>query len=159
MGSVYPLQGLQSIRDRRLNDSINARLAKKKILEQTQQELLNKKKEFEDYKVWRREEEDRRYADFMNKTHSLNDIQKFNTSIKQLYIREVEIEEEVKKAENNIKTAQNEYEKALTEEQTNRKKLKKLETHRDMWIAEQRKYEEIQADLELEDFSSKKINF
>jgi chromosome segregation ATPase len=159
MASTYPLKGLQEIRDRRLNDSVTARMGMHKKLEQTQQELSNKRKEFEDYKIWRKDEEERRYANFMNKTYSLDEIHKFNASIKQLYFREVEIEEDVKKAEYNVKQAQKEYEKALEEERLNRKKLKKLETHRDMWEMEQRKYQEIQAELELEDFSPRSSSF
>ncbi len=159
MAITYPLKGLQEIRDRRLNDSVTARMGMHKKLEQTRQELINKKKEFEDYKIWRKEEEERRYANFMNKTYSLDEIQKFNASIKQLYIKEIEVEEEVKKAEYNVNQAQKEYDKALAEERLNRKKLKKLETHREMWEMEQRKYQEIQSELELEDFSPRNNSF
>ncbi len=152
MSKVYPLIGLKGIRDRRLKNSINNRLAKKKQLEQTQQECIKKKQELEDYKVWRHKEEERRYQELFRQQHSLEQIQKFNSGIKNLYVKEFEIEEEVKKAEVAITKAKEVYENAVQEEQTSRKKLQKLESHQEIWQAEQRKYEERMEDQELEDF-------
>ena len=155
----YPLLGLKTIRDRRLQDSMNERISKYKLYEQAQKEAQARRKEYEDYKLWKTEEVERRYSSLMNTTHSLDQIQKFNSGIKQLHMKEFELEEEIKKAENSAVKAHEIYKKAVQTEMLNRKKLQKLETHQEIWETAERKYEEMQADQELEDFIPRSRDF
>lgn len=152
MASAYPLLGLKTVRDRRLNTSVKERLLKQQKLEQARHAAVAKRKELEDYKIYMVEEAARRYQELFKTTHTLKEIEQFNGSLKRLYAGEFELEEEVKKAELEADKAQGEYEKARTAETECRKKLQKLETHQQIWETEQRLYEERAADMELEDF-------
>ena len=144
--AVYPLKGLKDIRERRLNDSTNTRILKAKQLDQTKLELKNKKQALEDYIAWRVEEEKRRYEKLMKGRYPVSEIQKFNASIMQLYTDELTYQEAVHKAENEVAKAQKEFERQSM------KKLKKLESHEEIWAYNEKIYAERMADQELEDF-------
>jgi hypothetical protein len=150
--AVYPLKGLKDIRERRLNDSTNARILKAKQLDQTKLELKNKKQALEDYIAWRVEEEKRRYEKLMKGRYPVSEIQKFNASIMQLYTDELTYQEAVRKAENEVAKAQKEFDAAQEFERQSMKKLKKLESHEEIWAYNEKIYAERMADQELEDF-------
>ncbi len=152
MAAAYPLLGLKTVRDRRLNTSVKERILRQQQHEQACHAAVAKRKELEDYRIYMVEESSRRYQELFKSTHSLKEIEQFNASIKRLYAGEFELEEEVKKAEHAAAKAQEEFNKARAAETECRKKLQKLETHQQIWETEQKLYEERAADMELEDF-------
>ncbi len=115
-----------------------------KSLEACQEELAR-------YRIWRPEEEDRRYAAIFGKPMDAKKLATFREELACLAQGEVERELKVHEAEKVVQQRVTETEAARKAAIMARRASMKLEEHRDIWQAAMRKEEERLSDLEMEE--------
>ncbi len=128
----------------------DARTAEERLHEA--QELRDgKAAELERYKMWRPQEEERRYASIIGKPMDAAKLGEFREDLARLAQGEAERQQQVDEAEAAVLDRQKETDRARDAVVQARKACMKLEEHRDMWTAAMRKEEERLADLEMEE--------
>ena len=82
--SAYPLQALLTVRYFREEGAKNAVRAAERRLAEAQAEVRRREEELERYRIWRPEEENRRYDAIMGASLSLDDVAEFRASLSAL---------------------------------------------------------------------------
>ena len=153
---AYPLSSLVSLRERRVDEAQNALRLSISRLEEARLSLKRKEQELSDYKVWKKEEINRRYDELIGKVKKQEEISKFNHELVSLNIKEFDLQTEIEQLAKDLENAQKAYEKAVQVVNSVQKDLVKLEKHREIWQFQEKRYEEYLADQELDDFKVKK---
>lgn len=125
--------------------------AARQHLEECKKAVTQREKELEDYKIFVEKETDRQYNNILKKKVRKGSVDDLRENIRILQARTVEYvqrvaeaKEEVRKAEDNIRTKQEQLIQA-------NKDLEKLESHKKQWIEEQKKLEEFLSDMAMEE--------
>ena len=149
---LYPLQALLSVRHYREDAARNAlRLEERRLV---QAEVGRRQAELERYRIWRQEEEERRYAAILGASLSLEEVADFRASLGMLATGEQERFQAVRQAEEQVR----QQEQAVTDAQRAvalaRREAAKIEKHRDIWQENAKREQEHLEDLELEEFAT-----
>ncbi|WP_418765021.1 type III secretion system stalk subunit SctO [Mailhella sp.] len=148
----YPLEALLTVRHYREESAKrlvrNAEIA----LREAEEAVKKKKQELEAYRVWWKEEEDRRYEAIMNVPMRLERLDAFKAGLARLAEEENQKERAVHQAEKETENRRLELEKAKEAAKTASKNTSKIQTHKDIWKEDAKKEAERQEDLELEEF-------
>ncbi len=156
----YPLQSLIGIRDRRFQDALAQQREMQRLLTLALETLDALKKELADYKIWKIEETARRYDEIMLQVKTQKELNEFNEGLAQLDVREATLHEKVVLQEEAVRKAKEDLDNAIKKANELHKGVMKLETHKDLWLIEQKKIAEYKIDQELEDFKGiKKVEF
>ena len=139
----YPLQSLLTVRHFREEAAKNEVRAAERRLAEAREEVRKREEELERYRVWRPEEEKRRYDAILGEAMSLDDVAEFRASLGAV----AEAEKNVARKEQEVNTAREAVAAA-------RKEAAKIEAHRDIWLTEAKKEAERQEDLEMEEFKA-----
>lgn len=150
----YPLQSLLTVRHFREEGAKNEARAAERRLAEAREEVRKKEEELERYRIWRPEEENRRYDAIMGQSMNLEDVAEFRASLGALAEGEQQRVQAVAEAEK--AAAQKERELAVARDAvaSARREAAKIEAHRDIWLAEAKKEAERQEDLEMEEFKA-----
>ena len=145
---LYPLQALLSVRHYREDAARNALRLEERRLVQAREEVGRRQAELERYRIWRQEEEERRYAAILGASLSLEEVADFRASLGMLATGEQERFQAVRQAEEQaVSGAQRAV--ALA-----RREAAKIEKHRDIWQESAKREQEHLEDLELEEFAT-----
>ena len=151
MAGAYPLaamlrvRGLHEDRVRREARAAEERLREaQNMRDEREAELLR-------YRAWRPEEEDRRYAAVMGKSLNVEALGAFRDSLAELTIGEVEREQKVREADDDVQKRKREADAAQAAVVLARRACMKLEKHRDIWIIAMHREEERLSDLAMEE--------
>lgn len=156
---AYALQDLLRIRQMREQMAKDSLIKAQNYLEETIRQVEQKKKELEDFRVWRVEEEDRLYAEIMNKKIRRMDLDGLKAKLAKLEKKELEHEQAVddaqaerEKAKEDLETARNLYNQALIG-------VQKIQEHKDSWMEEWKKEQEMIEEKETEDFRALQVEY
>ena len=122
---AYPLSSLVSLRERRVDEAQNALRLSISRLEEARLSLKRKEQELSDYKVWKKEEINRRYDELIGKVKKQEEISKFNHELVSLNIKEFDLQTEIEQLAKDLENAQKAYEKAVQVEELDDFKVKK----------------------------------
>ena len=150
----YPLQSLLTVRHFREEGAKNEVRAAERRLAEAREEVRKKEEELERYRIWRPEEENRRYDAIMGETMSLEEVAGFRASLGALAEGEQERILAVTEAEKAVGPKEREVAAAREAVAEARREAAKIEAHRDIWLAEAKREAERQEDLELEEFKT-----
>lgn len=150
----YPLQSLLTVRHFREEGAKNEVRAAERRLAEAREEVRKKEEELERYRIWRPEEENRRYDAIMGETMSLEEVAGFRASLGALAEGEQERILAVTEAEKAVGQKEREVAAAREAVAEARREAAKIEVHRDIWLAEAKREAERQEDLELEEFKT-----
>ena len=150
----YPLQSLLTVRHFREEGAKNEVRAAERRLAEAREEVRKKEEELERYRIWRPEEENRRYDAIMGETMSLEEVAGFRASLGALAEGEQERILAVTEAEKAVGQKEREVAAAREAVAEVRREAAKIEAHRDIWLAEAKRDAERQEDLELEEFKT-----
>ncbi len=150
----YPLQSLLTVRHFREEGAKNEVRAAERRLAEAREEVRKKEEELERYRIWRPEEENRRYDAIMGETMSLEEVAGFRASLGALAEGEQERILAVTEAEKAVGQKEREVAAAREAVAEVRREAAKIEAHRDIWLAEAKREAERQEDLELEEFKT-----
>ena len=134
----YPLQSLLTVRHFREEGAKNEVRAAERRLAEAREEVRKKEEELERYRIWRPEEENRRYDAIMGALAE---------GEQERILAVTEAEKAVGQKEREVAAAR----EAVAEA---RREAAKIEAHRDIWLAEAKREAERQEDLELEEFKT-----
>ena len=149
---TYPLESLLSVRHfREESAKREVRYAELSVRE-AEEEVVRRRKELEEYRLWRHEEEERRYDAIMNKPMNIRQIDVFKAGLASLAAQETAREEEVVKATRKVQDAEQALASARENARKAMKNTAKISAHKDIWAEEAKKEAEHAADLELEEF-------
>lgn len=151
---AYPLQALLTVRYFREEGAKNAVRAAERRLAEAREIVRQKAEELERYRLWRPEEENRRYDAIMGTSLSVEDVAEFRASLSALAEGEQQRVQEVAEAEKAAAKKEAEVVAAREAVAEARKEAAKIEAHRDIWLVEAKKEAERQEDLELEEFKA-----
>ena len=100
---LYPLQALLSVRHYREDAARNALRLEERRLVQAREEVGRRQAELERYRIWRQEEEERRYAAILGASLSLEEVADFRASLGMLATGEQERFQAVRQAEEQVR--------------------------------------------------------
>ena len=105
---LYPLQALLSVRHYREDAARNALRLEERRLVQAREEVGRRQAELERYRLWRQEEEERRYAAILGASLSLEEVADFRASLGMLATGEQERFQAVRQAEEQVRQQEQE---------------------------------------------------
>lgn len=156
---AYVLGELLKIRLMREQWAKDALIKAQNILEAAIRKVEEKKKELEDFRVWRVDEEKRLYDEVMRKHVKRIDIDALKLKLADLEKKELEhiqaiddAKEERERAKEGVEAARVAYNLAVVG-------VQKLEEHKSGWMAEWTKEQEAIVEKEMEDFKALKVDF
>lgn len=148
----YPLESLLTVRQYREEGAKRQVRSAELALKEAESTVEAVKKQLEAYRVWRRQEEDRRYEAIMNTSMSLEKLDAFKAGLAQLAAEESKREQAVVDAEKEVEKRRNDIEKAREAARAASRNTSKIQAHKDIWKEDAKKEAERQEDLELEEF-------
>jgi type III secretion protein O len=152
----YALQDLLRVRDFREENASREVRVKQHQLNEAIKTLEQKKKEVEEYRIWRVEKEVSLYDEIINKIVGMEKLDELKLTIARLREREAELEKEVLDAQKAKETAEKNLEKAKESYAAAVKDKKKIETHKEIWTDEMLKEADAALEKEMEDFRTVK---
>ena len=154
MAHAYPLQALLNVRYFRENAARNEVRTAERCHREALEVVRQQQEELERYRLWRPEEESRRYAAIMGKPMSMEAMSAFRSGLTALAEGEAERERALAEAS---KQAEQKEQVLLAARQAvgaARKEAAKIEAHQELWRAEEKNAAQRQEDLELEEFKA-----
>ncbi len=148
----YPLGPLLSVRQYREDAAQNLLRQAERGAREAEATLREREKELERYRLWRIEEENRRYEAIMGQLMSLDDLEEFKAGLGRLRDEELMREENVSTA----KLALDKARQAVTDAKSGlnraRRDTARILAHKDIWTEMARREAERKEDLESEEF-------
>ena len=154
--TVYPLAPLARVRQLREEAAATDYSAREKALAAARQETLARRKALEDYLVWRKNEEERRYLEILGKELAGKDLDTFKSGLADLREKDnvlMEAVEEALKAEEEAARRRDEAAETL---KRRRKDKEKIDEHRKILRVGEAREAERREDLEMEEFTGAK---
>lgn len=118
------------------------------------QDVVRDWAELERYRIWRQEEEERRYAAILGASLSLEEVADFRASLGMLATGEQERFQAVRQAEEQVRQQEQAVTGAQRAVALARREAAKIEKHRDIWQENAKREQEHLEDLELEEFAT-----
>ncbi len=154
MAQTYPLQALLDVRHFREEATRNeVRVAERRYAE-ARETVRQCREELERYRLWRPEEEARRYAVVMGTCMSLDALSVFRIGLTGLAEAEAERERALAEAEKKAAAKEQAVQAARQAVALARKEAAKIETHREIWQMEAGIEAQRLEDLEMEEFKT-----
>ncbi|MDR2451169.1 MAG: type III secretion protein [Candidatus Accumulibacter sp.] len=148
----YPLAGLMKIRDFRVDAASKAVRTAEARLRAARAERLAKEREWERYKVWRREEVERRYQSILGRTMSQGEIDAFKAGLSALGDEELAREEALREADRALEEARKNAQIARDHWLLANQEREKIRHHHASWEKIEAREENRREDLEQEEF-------
>ena len=148
----YPLEALLSVRHYREEEASRVVRDAEMRCREAQKRIEDLQNELNAFRIWRKEEEDRRYDAIMDTAMTREELENFKAGLAALAEREVKKQEEVTLAEKELKKSESLLEQARNQARLAQKETAKIQAHKDIWSQDARKEAERQEDLELEEF-------
>ena len=148
----YPLESLLSVRHYREEEASRAVRDAETRCREARQRIADLQNELKAFRIWRREEENRRYDAIMGTAMSCEELEKFKAGLAALAEREAKKQEEVMLAEKELEKTEAQLEQARNHARLAQKETAKIQAHKDIWSQDAKKEAERQEDLELEEF-------
>lgn len=149
----YPLKPLLSVRLLREENAAAAAVVAKRRVTEALQAVEKRKRELQDYLVWRVEEENRLFEEIRNRELESGEIEQHRETVRNLRVKDAEYEKRVSDAEQDVIRAR---EAQAKEEEAHRLAVKdrqKIDAHRELWQEEENKRLTRAEESEMEDFS------
>lgn len=156
---AYVLQDLLKIRLMREQWAKDELIKAQNALDAAIQKVVQKKKELEDFRIWRKKEEERLYAEIMHKRVKRVDIDGLKINIAELEKKELQHIQAIDDAKEAREKAKEVLEKARILYNVAQINVEKLEEHKISWMAEWTKEQEVVVEKEMEDFKALKIEY
>jgi type III secretion protein O len=157
MTNNYPLNTLLRVRVLREDSAMRAVKAAENALNEARLLVAEKEKALAEYRIWWKEEEERRYLQIMLQNIVLDEFDKFRAGLTRLKDGEIIRKEEVEKAAAAMREAATKVEEAKKNFLRAHKDEQKIAGHQDIWLQEQAKEFMRLEDLEMEDFHGKNV--
>ena len=150
--NAYPLESLLSVRVFREEEAKRGVQTAQEALRLAHEAALQRRREYEEYKRWRAEEEDRRWEALFRTRVKMSGLERFKAGLAALAAGEQSKLEAVSEAEQEEQRSEKRLAQAKTEASNARKNTAKIETHKELWTEEAKKEAERAEELELEEF-------
>lgn len=154
---AYALESLLTIRTRREDTARGELVSARLKMSQAQQELETRKAELQAYEATREDRRNRIYSAVIGRVVTQSDLELAREGV-------ARIDEEGNLRQNNVRHAQDRLRERETEVETARegfvlatKNRMKLDEHRRDWMKQASLLEEYRQEIELEDFTGKKV--
>ena len=148
----YPLESLLSVRHFREEGAKRSVRYAEYAVREAEEEVAKREEELENFRKWRKEEEERRYDAIMLKPMSIRQIDNFKAGLANLAAQEALKEDDVRKAESFVLDKKKALEECRAQAKQAMKNTAKITAHKDIWAEEAKKEAEHKADLEMEEF-------
>ncbi|MCR5220616.1 MAG: type III secretion protein [bacterium] len=158
MPASYPLEPLLTVRHFRENAAQNALRRAERAVREAENLIVQRQRELEEYRIWRLEEEERRYTEIMGQEITMPELDKFRAGLAALANEEQGKILAVEQARVELEKCQAAVEQARQAVKTAQRETAKIVAHKDIWKAEAKKEAERQEDLETEEFKPRSIN-
>ena len=154
--TVYPLSPLARVRQLREDAAAAEYSAREQALVKARQETLARRKALEEYLLWRKEEEDRRYREVLGQVLPRKALDEFKKGIAALREKDSVLMEAVEEARRAEEEAARIRDEAAATLKRCRKDKEKIDAHRELWKADAARETLRLEDLEMEEFSGAK---
>ena len=154
--TAYPLAPLARVRQLREEAAVMEYSAREQALVKARQETLERRKALEEYLVWRKEEEDRRYREILGQELSRKEMDAFKAGVAVLREKDIVLMEALEEARKTEEEAARLKDEAAEILKQRRKDKEKIDAHREIWRTGEAREAERREDLEMEEFSGAK---
>ena len=151
MPAKYPLEDLLRVRIIRSDKAQREFQKAQERLAELKEHLRKSEKSYQDYCVWRAEEEVRRYAAIMKKMVQKGAFDSLRYELAQLKDEELRKGKQVEDAKIAVAEGEKAVEAAHVALQEARKAHQKIEEHKAIWAREEQKRQEYLLDIAMED--------
>ncbi len=158
MAATYPLEPLLTVRHFRENAAQNLLRRREQEVRDAEALITQRQRELEEYRIWRLEEEERRYGEILGQEITMVELDKFRTGLGALANEEQARILAVDQARMELEKCRTAVEQAREAVRTAQKETAKIVAHKDIWKAEAKKEAERQEDLETEEFKPRSMN-
>ena len=152
MAQPYPLEELLSVRRFREEAAARSVTHAQRDLTQARSNVVRRQQELEDWRVWRREETDRRYAALIGHPTKIEAIDAFHHGLAVLAAQELGKLSAVDEAKKDVVRCETAVEKARRAASAAARNTAKIEAHKSIWAEAAKKEAERIEDLEFEEF-------
>lgn len=152
--AVYPLLSLVKLREQRQDRALQYKARCLQLAAAAAAAQKQAQQALEEYRQWREQEIQRRYASIIDTRQSISSLQRFNEGISSLGVRELELMQQLQQKEKEAAQARQKLQEATDAARQAGKALQKLLRHQEIWQAKEKAYEEYKSELELEDFKA-----
>lgn len=148
----YPLAPLLSVRQYREESAQSVLRQAERDASAAEAALREREHELERYRLWRVEEEDRRYEAIMGQLVNLDELEIFKAGLARLRDDELRREEDVANAAQTLAKARQTVAEAKSGLNRARRDTARILAHREIWNETARREAERKEDLESEEF-------
>jgi flagellar biosynthesis chaperone FliJ len=152
----YILEEMLRVRNFRKDAAEKALKQAQRLVEEGRENLKNAEKALADYKIFMDKECDRLYKKIIMQKVKKGAVDELHYAVKVMKSKLVTYEQNIETAKDNLAKAEKNLEekRAILKEAT--KNVEKIQSHKEAWIAEAAKEEELVQDKELEEFAKGK---
>ncbi len=154
----YILEDILRVRNFRKDIAEKNFTQAQRLVVEAEENVKRAEKELEEFKVFIVKESDRLYKKVMNKKVKKEAVDALNAAIRTLKSRLIDHEKAVENEKENLEKAKKNVEEKRQILMEANKNIEKLNAHKESWIREALKEEEMISDKELEEFTGKKSN-
>ena len=154
---AYALESMLRIRVMREDRAGKELVAARHAREVAQAELDARKRKLAEYAETREERRDRVFETILRRPVSRDEIDRVRTAISQIDEEGVLLTDGVRRAEADLETKEQETDKAHGRFVAAVKERAKVSQHREIWMEEDRRMQELRADAEMEEFTGRKM--
>jgi flagellar biosynthesis chaperone FliJ len=152
----YVLEEMLRVRNFRKEAAEKNLKQAQRLVEEGKENVKNAEKALEDYRVFMEQESDRLYKKIMMQKVKKGSVDELHYAIKILKSKLVTYEQNIDTAKENLVKAEKILEERRTILQEAIKNVEKIQSHKDMWMSEAAKEEELVQEKELEEFAKSK---
>lgn len=152
----YALEDILRVRNFRKDVAEKNLTQAQRLLVEAEDNVKRAQQALEDFKTFIVTETDRLYKKVMNKKVKKEAVDSLNAAIKTLKNKLMDYEKMVENEKENLEKAKNNVEEKRNALMEANKNIEKINAHKETWLKEAIKEEEMAADKELEEFTGKK---
>ncbi|WP_027185221.1 type III secretion system stalk subunit SctO [Desulfovibrio inopinatus] len=153
--SKYPLAALLEVREHRERAAFSEVATRRVDAQEKREAVEARRKELADYIEWRERKAESMMSELTGGLHSPDHILRVVSYIQDLKHGDAEYRDKVAQAEDILRKAEIEVEKAKAKRQALTQEKEKLEKHKETWLNEEAKRQLLAEEEELEDFTSR----
>ncbi len=154
----YVLEEILKVRTFRKDIAEKNYTQAQRLVVEAEENVKRTEQALEDFKGFITTETDRLYKEVMNKKVKKEAVDSLNATLKTLKNRLLDHEQAVENEKENLEKAKKNAEEKRNLLMEANKNIEKLNAHKESWIKEALKEEEMLSDKELEEFTGKKSN-
>jgi flagellar biosynthesis chaperone FliJ len=153
----YVLEDMLRVRNLRKDTAEKNLKQAQRLVDEAKENIAKAEKELADFKIFIEKETERLYKKIMKQMVKKGSVDELHYAVKALKSKLLTYEQNVETARENLIKAEKNFEEKRELLQEASRNVEKIKSHKDEWMTQALKEEELVADKEMEEFSKSKM--